>query len=404
MPSTPLSLELSAWSPSLGGSVPFDSSRLDDLLDDAGIDVVLVTSKHNIQYLLGGYRFFFYEFAEAVGVSRYLAFLIYVKGRPEASVYIASPMEDYERELGKFWVPTLDLTTWGTLDAAETVRKHLDRLGPFPRIGVEASFLPADAYRSLQNAFPNCEFVDANFPLERLRARKTEAELDLLREASERVVNSMLAVFRNHGQGATTRELTEALRVEEVSRGLTFDYCLIATGASFNRSPSGEVWRDGEVLSLDSGANYKGYIGDLCRMGILGEPDAELQDLLAEIEEIQQTARRSIRAGTQGGDLFEAPEALVRVSAHRGYLNFIAHGMGIVSHEAPRVSDKAPQGYDAYDAARPLEAGMVLSIETTMAHPRRGFIKLEDTVAVTESGWTAFGDGGRGWNQSGFRL
>jgi hypothetical protein len=31
-------------------------------------------------------------------------------------------------------------------------------------------------------------------------------------------------------------------------------------------------------------------------------------------------------------------------------------------------------------------------------HPRRGFIKLEDTVAVTETGWDAFGDKGRGWN------
>jgi Xaa-Pro dipeptidase len=43
-------------------------------------------------------------------------------------------------------------------------------------------------------------------------------------------------------------------------------------------------------------------------------------------------------------------------------------------------------------------AGMVLSIETTLMHPRRGFIKLEDTVAVTETGWDAFGDKGRGWN------
>lgn len=42
---------------------------------------------------------------------------------------------------------------------------------------------------------------------------------------------------------------------------------------------------------------------------------------------------------------------------------------------------------------------MVLSIETTLLHPRRGFIKLEDTVAVTETGWTAFGDAGRGWNR-----
>jgi Xaa-Pro aminopeptidase len=44
---------------------------------------------------------------------------------------------------------------------------------------------------------------------------------------------------------------------------------------------------------------------------------------------------------------------------------------------------------------------MVLSIETTLPHPRRGFIKLEDTLVVTKDGWEAFGDGGRGWNRGG---
>ena len=44
---------------------------------------------------------------------------------------------------------------------------------------------------------------------------------------------------------------------------------------------------------------------------------------------------------------------------------------------------------------------MIISIETTMLHPTRGYIKLEDTVAVTENGWTGFGDGGRGWNRGG---
>ncbi len=44
---------------------------------------------------------------------------------------------------------------------------------------------------------------------------------------------------------------------------------------------------------------------------------------------------------------------------------------------------------------------MVLSIETTLKHPSRGFIKLEDTVAVTADGWEGFGDRGRGWNRGG---
>ena len=61
----------------------------------------------------------------------------------------------------------------------------------------------------------------------------------------------------------------------------------------------------------------------------------------------------------------------------------------------PRLS------YTAYDADRQLESGMVISIETTMGHPKRGFVKLEDTVVVTDDGWEAFGDGARGWNKAG---
>jgi len=42
---------------------------------------------------------------------------------------------------------------------------------------------------------------------------------------------------------------------------------------------------------------------------------------------------------------------------------------------------------------------VVISIETTLPHKRRGFIKLEDTIAVTADGYQAFGDSARGWNR-----
>jgi Xaa-Pro aminopeptidase len=79
----------------------------------------------------------------------------------------------------------------------------------------------------------------------------------------------------------------------------------------------------------------------------------------------------------------------------------MAHGMGLVSHEGPRLMNIPRLSYTAYDADRPLEPGMVISIETTMSHPKRGFVKLEDTVLVTETGHEALGDGARGWNRAG---
>jgi Xaa-Pro aminopeptidase len=57
--------------------------------------------------------------------------------------------------------------------------------------------------------------------------------------------------------------------------------------------------------------------------------------------------------------------------------------------------------YPAPDADLPLEAGSVVSVETTLMHPTRGFIKLEDTVVVTETGHEVYGDSLRGWNKAG---
>ena len=382
----------------------FDAARLDKLLDEAGMDAVVISSKHNIQYLFGGYRFFFFDHFDAIGVSRYLPMLIYVKGRPDQSTYIGHGMESYEKELGKFWTSAFQRSST-SFDSAQLAADHLAKLGAkVKRVGVERAFLPADAAELMARELPGVAFLEAHMPLERLRARKTREELDLLRVASELVVDSMLAVIASHGPGATKTELVEALRREEVNRGLTFEYCLITAGTSLNRAPSDQVWGAGDILSLDSGGNYKGYIGDLCRMAIQGEPDSELEDLLAEVDEIQLAARKPIRSGARGEEIYASAGEVLGRSPRANSIEFVAHGMGLISHEAPRLTSHGPIPYPAYDADRPLESGMVISIETTIAHPRRGFVKLEDTVAVTDTGWEAFGDRARGWNRAGGRV
>ena len=135
-------------------------------------------------------------------------------------------------------------------------------------------------------------------------------------------------------------------------------------------------------------------------MAILrAKPDAELEDLLGVVEEIQQAARKPIKPGAKGGEIVERAEKLMQASPHKPYMEFLAHGMGLISHEAPRLVQG--RAYSNYDADKPLETGMVVSIETTMLHPKRGFIKLEDTVAVTDTGWEGMGDEPRSWNPAG---
>src|ERR1700733_10809573 len=116
-------------------------ARLDALLDEAGMDAAVISSKHNIQYLFGGYRFFFFDHFDAIGVSRYLPLLVYVKGRPDESTYIGHAMESYEKDLGKFWTPAFQ-TARATLDSAQLAVDHLTKLGSkVKRVGVEARVL-----------------------------------------------------------------------------------------------------------------------------------------------------------------------------------------------------------------------------------------------------------------------
>jgi Xaa-Pro aminopeptidase len=383
-------------------TLPFDAAKLDALMDDAGIDALVVTSKHNVQYLLGGYRFFFFDQMDAIGISRYLPMLVYHRGRPEDALYVGNVMESYEHELGRFWTPAVKTTAWGALDATREAVAHLKKLGnSVRRIAVETAFMPVDAHAAIKAGLPDLDIVDALFVLERLRAKKTPAELAYLRTASELVVASMQTVFAGAKPGDTKFDLARRLELEEINRGLHFDYCLTTAGTSLNRAPSAQKLAKGDIISLDSGGNYHGYIGDLCRMGIVGTPDAELTDLLAAIDSVQMAARKPIRPGGTGDEIYAEAEAAWHASSAKDAIrDFTAHGMGLVSHEAPRLSDHAPMKYPGYDKARPLEEGMVISIETTMNHPKRGFIKIEDTVAVTATGWEAFGDAGRGWNQS----
>ena len=390
----------SAWSES--ALAPFDTDMLDRLMAASGIDVLLVTSKHNVQYLLGGHRALFFDYMDAMGVSRYLPVMIYPRGAPAQAGYVGHRLETNQLEVSPLWTPHAQTNSSGSVDAIEKAVAFIKQQNvAADRIGVEMSFLPFDSAQTIGRLLPDSTLVDAFEVLERLRARKNAFELGHLRDATERVADAMGAALAACHAGLTKRELVDLLRRAEVERGLIFEYCLVTAGTDLNRAPSDQVIQPGDIISLDSGGNYHGYIGDICRMGILGEPDEELVNLLASIEAVQRAAMGAIWPGALGKDLYTGPQKLIASSPLGEHMHFVAHGVGLVTHEAPHLTSKGPVQYSDADAHRALEPGMVVSVETTLRHPRRGFIKLEDTVAVTQTGAELFGDTLRGWTRAG---
>jgi Xaa-Pro aminopeptidase len=385
-------------------TLPFDAHRLDTLMDDAGIDAVIAVTRFNVQHMLGGYRYFFFANMDAIGLSRYLPALVYAKGNPDDAFYVGCGNEAWGTDVSPIWVSDVRHVSWSSLDTARAVAAGLHEKGlAHKTIAIERAFLPADAWDILRSELPDATFVEAQKLLEGMRAVKSAFELDQVRTASVGIIDSMLATFAAAGPGETKAQIVERFRREQTNRDMDFDYCLVASGPEFNRAPSDRVWRHGEVLSLDSGGMYQGYIGDLARMAVAGEPTSLMTDLMDEIESVQQAARTAVAAGQRGGDIFSVAEKALAECAHRDELRFVAHGMGLITHEAPRLTSTGPVPYPGDHADVGLEAGMVLSIESWVESEEVGFIKLEDTLIVTDQGWEAPGDTGRGWNRAGPR-
>jgi Xaa-Pro aminopeptidase len=380
-------------------SLPFSKAKLDALLDQSGADALLASSKHNVQYLLGGYRYFFFEHSSAIGLGHYLPVMGYVKGREDLAFYVGGGDEGWGIEVFPIWPGRIATVSWEARESARVAAEFLKSAGLVaPRIALEFEVWPVAAWKILRTELPSATLIDATEILEELRAVKSGVELNYMRNAAAGIVDSMLATFQGVSPGVTETEIVQQLRIEQTQRGLDYEFALITTGPTFGRGPSQRKIANREILSLDTGGRCHGYLADMARMAVLGEPTALMNELLGEILNIQSAARTAIKPGALGSEIYETALQTLKSCSHKNDIRFVAHGMGLIAHEAPRLTASGPIPYADKHAQQPLEAGMVISIETHVKHPDVGFVKLEDTVAVTDSGWEAFGDWGRGWN------
>jgi Xaa-Pro aminopeptidase len=369
--------------------VPFDAAKLDRLMAGAGLDLVLVHTRHNIRYLTGGYYYHFHAVSARMGRSQYLSFAGIPRARVQDSFYVARPDERGQREAESLWIPVCVEAIRGTVTAAEGAVKALRALNlASGRIGVEMPFLPADAWLALRSGLPAAEFIDATPLLNELRAVKSNEELAILRSVYADVADTIQAAFRGSRPGETTRDIARRVERGMAERDASFLFALVCAGPGFLRAPSSVTWEPGRILHIDAGGSRRDYIADICRMGCMGEPAALARELHAACLAAQAAARAAIRAGVPCRDVLRTGEEAARAFPFGRYARFVVHSIGMVSYEEPEFSR---------DSTRTLESNMVLSVETDYLHPEVGHVKIEDAVIVGDTGCEGLGDAGREW-------
>ncbi len=365
---------------------PYDSEKLDRLMEAVGVDMVLVSTRHNIRYLCGGYFFHFHERFTAIGPGRYLPLAGVPRAAPGRAFLVGGGGEKGQARDQDLWlelIPSERSPEAAARDAAAAVRaRGLER----GCLAVERDFLPASAMETLAKELPGARFAEAQPIMEELRAVKRPDELDILRRITQADAEAIQEAFRTSPPGPTTREVVRTLERGMTNRGLHFLWAFASAGTAMLRAPSEKVWERGEALHLDAGGSDGDYLTDVCRMGVRGKPSPLAEEVFQACLATQDRVRAAIRPGALCGEIYELGQKAFEETGFAGSGRFLIHGIGMVSHEQPRFGP---------GAERPLEAGMVASVETDIRHPEAGYVKIEDAVAVTPSGCEGLGDLGR---------
>jgi Xaa-Pro dipeptidase len=378
---------------------PFDTALLDALLEQAGLDAVVATSPHNVRYLLGDADPSDDELAGRSGHTRALPALAYRRGEPADALYVGPGDARLAADAAPPWVADVRSVSWSATATGEELVRWAARLPRAATVGVELAYLPTEAYACF--AARGVALLDAGEALEELRAVKRPHELERVRRGANAVADAMLATLRGAEVGDARSRVAERLRQEQTVRGLTFRYALVGVGAERAQLPSrAPIW-PGDVVALESGGTLDGWVAELARMGVAGEPSARHRELLAQVEHVQEIARTLARPGVRGGDLVEAGRAAIAECGAGAQATFSAHGSGLLAREAPHLTPGGAQLGPAAHAGRPLRAGMVLSLASQVADPELGFVRLRDLVIVTDGEPELVAGHGRGWNRLG---
>lgn len=238
---------------------------------------------------------------------------------------------------------------------------------------------------------------------------KSSSELELMREAGRIVALTHQELKKVIQPNITTKELDAV--AEKIIRqhgatpsfkgygGFPGSICTSVNEELVHGIPSDRKLKDGDIISVDVGANFKGYHGDSAwtyAVGTISEEDIRLMKVTEEslyrgLAEAKPDARLS--------NISHAIQVYVEAEGFSIVREYVGHGVGTALHEDPQIPNFGPPGRGPR-----LKPGMVLAIEpmvnagtryvktladnwTVVTHDQKNCVHYEHTIAITEDGY-----------------
>jgi methionyl aminopeptidase len=242
---------------------------------------------------------------------------------------------------------------------------------------------------------------------------KSGAEIVLMREAGRLNAQTLEAVKAEIRPGVTTGELNEVAESFQRAHGVYSPFknydpgngvpfpgsiCTSINEQMVHGIPGNRKLKEGDIISVDCGTVYEGFIGDSAFTVGVGEISEESQRLIDVTQEALEIATALMVAGNHSGDVGSAIEAHVESFGFFSTHTYTGHGVGREMHESPQLTNYGVPGQGFL-----LREGMTIAIEpmvlvgtrrtktlsnqwTVVSVNRKLTAHQENTIAVTKDG------------------
>ncbi|MGG0667928.1 Xaa-Pro peptidase family protein [Lederbergia citrisecunda] len=335
-------------------------AKLREALKENGLDALLVTNPYNRRYMTG--------FTGSAGVAVVSA---------EDAVFITDfrYTEQAAKQVQGFRIVKHEKTI------IEEVANQVKEM-KIKTLGFEKDNVSFGTYE-LYNDKVDAELKAVSGIVEKLRMVKTADEIEILQQAAKIADDAFAHICTFIKPGVTELEVSNELEMFMRKQGATsssFDTIVASgeRGALPHGVASDKVIQSGELVTLDFGALYNGYISDITRTVAVGEPSEQLKEIYEVTLAAQVLALEKIKPGMTG---IEADAIARDYIKSKGYGDAFGHstghGIGLEVHEGPALS---------FRSETVLVPNMTVTVEPGIYLPGIGGVRIEDDILITEDG------------------
>jgi len=222
-----------------------------------------------------------------------------------------------------------------------------------------------------------------SFSIDEIRAVKDEEEIELIKRAVEITDKAFEHILKFIKPGVSENEVVAELNyfiLKNGAKGFSFEP-IVASGKR-SSLPHGTATNKkieyGDVVTIDFGCNFDGYMSDMTRTIFVGKSDTTMIRIYNIVKEAQQRAEEFIKEGMK---CLEVDKMARDYIGSFGYIekfgHSLGHGVGLEIHELPRLSPKS-------EAI--LKENMVVTVEPGIYLEDVGGVRIEDLVVVKKDG------------------